>query len=206
LLHGFRLLVSLEFASMSHCSFRTLLLAGVAAISLGGLTQPASATVTGPPASDFQVIESCVVSNGCSGTFDVINNTGTTDGSWYVWGFVVNNPFVRGAGTTQTDWTASTCTNGSSCTGGEDNFQYSNTNGASSDFANDVGPGQSSDLFTFNSQEPASPVTLDVTDGNGHNTTVNLSTSDQSVPEPVSLALFGTGLLGLAGVVRRRRS
>jgi hypothetical protein len=192
---------------MSHSSFRTLLLAGTAAIGLGGLSHPASATLnfTPPPASDFQVIESCVVSNGCSGTFDVINNSG----SWYIWAFLVGNPTVRSAGTTQPNWTFGTCILGNSCTGGEDNFNYNNIGGAQTDPTNlgfDIGPGQSSNLFTFNSLQPASPVTLNVVDANGDTTTVNLTTSDQSIPEPLSLALLGSGLLGLAGVARQRRS
>jgi hypothetical protein len=74
------------------------------------------------------------------------------------------------------------------------------------DLANDVGPGETSDLFTFSSQFPASPVNLNLVNADGVQTIVSITATD-SIPEPASLAVLGTGLLlGLFYLTRRQQS
>ena len=152
-----------------------------------------------PP--EFQIIESCDPGTDCAGTFTVINNS--TD--LYVYGFQVGNPVATSAGTTQPNWAAFTCTSGNSCTGlSEDEFEYTANNPY--DLTDDVGPNSSSSKFTF-SALTGSPAILDLVDANGVGSTFDLETTLQTseVPEPMSAALFGSGLLALAGIVGRRR-
>jgi len=189
-------------------AYRFLTFTVAAAIGFCGFAASASAALALPPTAptpnggDFQVVESCVASDGCNGTFTVVNNSGASDLAWYVFGFSVTNPNVVSDGTTQTGWTASTCP---SCDGGPE-FVYANTAGESTqpgDLANDVGPGQSSNLFTFNSFFEASSVDLSLVDAAGDATVLQFQAQD--APEPASLCILGTGLLGLLRVSRRRR-
>jgi hypothetical protein len=191
---------------MHRSTFRALLLCG-AALGAFGLASPASAATIGggggsstPP--EFQVIEQCIVTTGCSGTFTVINNSDNAAYSpVYIWGFDVGNPNASADGTTQNNWAASlNC--GSSC--GNQGFEYENTNLSSlTDLTDDIGPGQTSNLFTFTALAPNSPIVLSLVDSEGNVTTADI-TSD--VPEPTSLAVLGSGLVGLFGFNRRRRT
>ena len=169
------------------------------------IASPASAVLAGPNPSDFQITESCDPAGGCSGTFDLINNSS----SWYIWAFEVGNPTAITAGTTQLDWSAGTCQLGLSCVPlNEDEFQYNNIGGAL-DFAHDIGPGVSSNLFTFNSLAPASPYSISLVDANDDLRTVTGTTSvpgttGNSAPEPLTLSIFGAGLAGAAAMRRRK--
>jgi hypothetical protein len=134
----------------------------------GGVTQSASAALSLASAGDFEVIESCVISNHCSGTFTVVNNSGG-DGNWYVYQFDVVNSSAFSDGTTQTNWGA--CKGASGSCNGNGGFLYYNTaegSDASPDLANDVGPGQTSSRFTFSSLAVGSPVTIDLVNRPGH--------------------------------------
>jgi len=185
---------------------QVLLCAGVAMGALAG-AKPASAFVAVGP--EFQVTETCNIpgfGGGCDlGTFKVTNNSSNE----YVWGFSVGNPRAAADSTTQTNWSASTCFSyiSSSCGFGESNFDYGNNNGSSpaaGDLANDVGPESSSSEFHFGTFGAlASPVEVDLVDSQGDVSFQTFATTH--APEPFSAAILGSGLLGLAGVIRRRR-
>ena len=194
---------------MKNKALQILLSSGVAMAALSAT--PASALVTVVPPPEFQFHEACTLSfgGGClgEGTFTVTNNSNLYDTQEWIYGFSVGNPFAFADGTTQNNWSASVCFQFSSsgCGIGESEFDYSNNAGASilaDDLANDVGPGSSSSNFFFAAGEPASPVVLDLVDSDGNLSFASLS----DVPEPFSAAILGSGLLGLAGVMRRRRS
>lgn len=190
---------------MTNATLRSTLLAGAACVALCGLASPASAlTIVGPPASDFEVLESV---SGNSGTFTVYNNSS----GWYVYYLAVGNPSANspgeGAFTTQNNWSATkTCVTftGSSCSNA---FTYENENGALSDptdLGNDVGPGTSSNKFTFGVLVEGSPVTLDVVNlSNGQTAPESFNATE--APEPASMALLGMGMVGLWGARRRRK-
>ena len=192
---------------MSRSSHSKLLLAGAAVLGIAGLAPSASAVVAVANSSDFQVVESCVLANGCSGNFTVVNNS-SGDGDWYIDGFTVGNPIVFSDATTQTNWNATLGCFSGSCIANND-FDYENNAGSSNvagDLANDVGPGETSDLFTFSSQFAASPVNLNLLNADGVQTIVSITATD-TIPEPASLAVLGTGLLlGLFYLRRRQQS
>ena len=143
-----------------------------------------------PPASDFGFIET-------PGQYTIINNA---PAGWYIWGFDVLNPAAEGGGghptTTQGSdtWVAGDCSN--NCEAGTPGvgFYYSNVNGQSSAyFVDDVGPGQSSDLFYFVAPEASSPAFY-VTNG----VETFYITPTGSVPELSTWAMLiaGFGFLG----------
>jgi hypothetical protein len=191
---------------------KSLLLAGVAAACVSGLTSPAHATViAGPP--EFELFESSnCIGIGCTGTFTVVNNsnlgffTPTT-----IIGFAVQTPSASllnpHAFTTQTDWTAtvlSTCLAGSFCGNA---FAYLDTSLFDSGafdgtpvLANDIGPGTTDSNFTFAAGLAlASPAELFLSNGQ----TLDIAAVD--LPEPSTDAMLGIGLFGLAFALGRRR-
>ena len=189
---------------MNYSALRNSLLAGAAAIVW--CTTAAQAV-----SSEFQVLESesCDGPSSCTGQFTVTNNSGT----WYIYGFDVANPSasygIEQAMTTQANWSASKgydCfTFGASSCGNF--FAYNDNDGdLISGLSTDIGPGQSSNKFTFGFLLLASPVVLDLVNAGGGTSSVQLDATDVPAPEPASLAVLGTGLLGLAGVLRWRRA
>lgn len=159
------------------------------------LVGPAHASgVVGPPpvvAADFGVIES-------PGVYTVFDNSTV----WYIDAFSVSNPFFDSARTTQAGWAADvtfvSC--GSGCGNYLNNYYNSPSPGT---LATDIGPGQSSSLFTF-SAPPASTYTIDLIDANGDVMTVSGPALPPGVPEPTGWALMIAGF-GLAGAALRRR-
>ncbi|MDB5422788.1 MAG: hypothetical protein JWQ29_204 [Phenylobacterium sp.] len=179
---------------MTKRTLRTLLLSGLA---LAGASLATSAMAALPLDQQFSLTESSDGHGG--GHYTVSNNSA----SWYIFGFQVTNPtaIFAQAHTTQDNWYAYNCGSGCSNGGGDPYFSYFNQGGPF-DFAHDLAPGVTSDLFTFNAP-PASHYTLFLANSDSVTTTVS---GDTGVPEPGvwSMMIMGFGLAGAA--LRRRRS
>jgi hypothetical protein len=165
---------------------RSFLLAGAVSLGLGAFAiGPAHALAVAIDPSDFVFIEG-------DGTFTIINNST----GWYIWGFGVVNIEGSHPSTSQPNWTASSCNN--NCGGPGflgSGFDYQNINGAQNPLSYDVGPGQSSSLFTFSLPTGSDPQFY-VTNSD-HVGGVYVIPSG-SVPEPSTWAMLiaGFGFLG----------
>ena len=179
----------------------------VAVATVSGLVwlNPAHAVPSVTP--DLQAIESCSPSTPCNGKFTIINNS-SGDNSVYVYGFSVQNQTALSVGTTQPGWSAGfgcVIFIGSTC---DRAMVYSNDEGSStapSDLANDIGPGQISDLFTFSALAPGSIVAyLIILSGTLQLGQIVASTTDV-VPEPTAITVLMSGLVGILVLRGRRR-
>jgi len=194
---------------MNYSALRNTLLASAAAIVWCTTAAQAVSVLPPPPSpSDFQVLESESCDGPfCTGQFTVTNNSS----AWSIYGFAVGNPSANvpfeQAQTTQDNWSAGKeCFTfiGSSCS---NSFVYNDNDGdLLSGLSTDIGPGQSSNKFTFGLILLASPVVLDLVNAGGGTSSVQFDATDVPAPEPASLAVLGAGLLGLAGVLRWRRA
>ena len=78
---------------------------------------------------------------------------------------------------------------------------------AATDIITNVPSGNSNATVSCNGVTPFDLQTISkVTIAAGSQVDLNTTVSTSAVPEPASMALFGSGLLGLAGVVRRKRA
>jgi PEP-CTERM motif len=162
---------------------RSFLLAGAACLGLG-VVAPAYAIEELIP-SQFVFIES-------DGYFTIINNST----QWYIYGFEVTDTDATHPMTTQPGWEAGACVDG--CL-----LYENNTVTSPLPLEDDVGPGQSSSLFTFSLPEGSLP-TFYVANSNGFEAGPFTPTGS-AVPEPSTWAMVigGFGFLGWRYGVRR---
>ncbi len=177
---------------MNFKTARSALIAAVAAVGLG-VAAPAMASLPYNP-NDFGVIEG-------DGVYTVFNHSD----DWFIWAFSVTNPEAGTDGTawtTRPNWEGDAC-GGASCANGAPGpaFEY----GVStfiSDFANDIGPGETSSQFFFGAA-PDSKVTFFLYKRDVGSAFFTKDTST-GAPEPAAWALM-IGGFGLAGAALRRR-
>jgi hypothetical protein len=162
---------------------RSFLLGGATCLGLG-VVAPAYAAEELPNPSEFVSIES-------EGYFTIINNSS----EWYTYGFDVTDTDATNPMTTHTGWGASTC--GDGC------LLYENNVDPPFPISDDVGPGQSSSLFTFSLPEGSLPAFY-VANSNGFEAGPFTPTGS-AVPEPSTWAMVigGFGFLGWRYGVRR---
>ena len=161
---------------------RSFLLAGAASLGLGAFAPVYAAAVEEPISNEFVFIES-------DGYFTIINNSS----EWYIYGFDVTDTDATNPMTTQPGWAASAC--GDGCL-----LYINNTLTSPLPVADDVGPGQSSSLFTFSLPEGSLPTfyvanSLGVEGG---------AFTPTGVPEPSTWAMLILGFVGLGYAAFRR--
>jgi hypothetical protein len=180
----------LEFDMM-----KSLFRCSIPAVAFGLLisVSPSGFAASVNPA-DFQVLES-------PGQFIVVNEST----NWYVWQFRIGDyPQGSNVNTKQPNWFATTISNVFPVGPIAETFFYADFLGTADAFSNYIGPGQQSNLFTFDASL-ASSYRLGLIDQSGNTGFAFGTAIAAGVPEPSTWAMMLLGFTGVSFVAYRRK-
>jgi len=169
-------------------TLRSLLIGGAAFVCLSGTAH----AVVLPSATITETIGDYTVDN-------------TSPSVWYIYAFSV----TYGAGainpqTTQPGWSACVTSASDICTGGGGYFYYYNSAVGTNNTTDDIAPGVTSSLFTFDEIVPNTDYVIYFTNTDEQ----QIISGSTTTPLPAALPLFASGLgaMGLFGCRKKRKN